>query len=599
MGFFGKTRSGDKVSGGTGAEVWESFFALVMKKDLKGALSCLDRLAKLEPKNPQVFLKRAELLQRKKDIPGAVGAYHTAASLIEGQKAKAIYKIILRLSPDDAKAKKGMDAPVITNQAAKQEAEEQTSLPAPTPEPIPPPEPVLDAQPTQEEAGESLYGSLESAGLELGGMDDEGGIELDGAAAYDEGGADEGGADDRGYEETTPTYEQSDESSEPMTGNEPETSTGSAAWDDGETPKEEQVATGSLDWEDEQPAVKPQAAGDAADWDDGETPKEEQAATGSLDFEEEEPAKVSTGSLNWDDGETPKEEQPATGSLDFDDEQPAIETEAAEESDTAAYVSNPLVSDDNHQDESNLDEPAGLSDDIVSESVQLSDDAPETDTQESDTIMQQDSMELEGGIELDEDMDEDGAIELDGGMAQVDIEAPMALQDSVADQDEQADAEIDSSLWTADAPVSQNESQRFELPPVLSFLSIEDIESLPDRAAHMTYDEGQPIISEGDASDSMFIIKSGQARVETMIKGESVVLGQLGPGDIFGEVAFLTGKPRTASVFASDGPLEVMEINRELLKATIENNPLIMDGLLEMYQGRARDTIKQMRESVR
>ena len=76
-----------------------------MKKDLNGALSMLERIVKLEPSNPQVYLKKAEILQRKADVAGAVTAYYKAAGKLDGgeygQKARAIYKIILRIKPGE------------------------------------------------------------------------------------------------------------------------------------------------------------------------------------------------------------------------------------------------------------------------------------------------------------------------------------------------------------------------------------------------------------------------------------------------------------------------------------------------------------------
>jgi CRP/FNR family cyclic AMP-dependent transcriptional regulator len=58
------------------------------------------------------------------------------------------------------------------------------------------------------------------------------------------------------------------------------------------------------------------------------------------------------------------------------------------------------------------------------------------------------------------------------------------------------------------------------------------------------------IVTEGDETDSLYVVLSGKARVYVADdKGREVQLNQLGPGEYFGEVT-LDGGPRSASVVA-------------------------------------------------
>ncbi|MBN2360454.1 MAG: cyclic nucleotide-binding domain-containing protein [Deltaproteobacteria bacterium] len=61
---------------------------------------------------------------------------------------------------------------------------------------------------------------------------------------------------------------------------------------------------------------------------------------------------------------------------------------------------------------------------------------------------------------------------------------------------------------------------------------------------------GQLILREGDVGDEAYIIVRGRCRVFKTIDGRRRVLRDLGPGDVFGETAILTNKPRMASVEA-------------------------------------------------
>lgn len=104
----------------------------------------------------------------------------------------------------------------------------------------------------------------------------------------------------------------------------------------------------------------------------------------------------------------------------------------------------------------------------------------------------------------------------------------------------------------------------------------------------------QHVIEEGDSGDSMYIIRSGRTRVVAHMLGRELELALLGEGDIFGEVGFLTGRPRTAAVIA-DGPVEVFEISRLDIEKLIETNPEIIAKIEGFYETRVRDTIRKIK----
>jgi len=71
---------------------------------------------------------------------------------------------------------------------------------------------------------------------------------------------------------------------------------------------------------------------------------------------------------------------------------------------------------------------------------------------------------------------------------------------------------------------------------------------------HLTYRPGQMIIKEGDFGIALYRIITGTVRVLKETDGGSLLLFELGPGDIFGEMVFIDGgrSPRTATVEAKD-----------------------------------------------
>lgn len=63
-----------------------------------------------------------------------------------------------------------------------------------------------------------------------------------------------------------------------------------------------------------------------------------------------------------------------------------------------------------------------------------------------------------------------------------------------------------------------------------------------------TYAAGETIVKEGSTGTALYVLLSGRVRVE---RGGGQV-GELGPGDFFGELALIEEEPRSASVIAVD-----------------------------------------------
>jgi serine/threonine-protein kinase len=61
---------------------------------------------------------------------------------------------------------------------------------------------------------------------------------------------------------------------------------------------------------------------------------------------------------------------------------------------------------------------------------------------------------------------------------------------------------------------------------------------------------GEHVIREGERGDEVYIVASGRVQVYRTIDGVRVDLREMGPGEVFGEMAILTSSPRTASVVA-------------------------------------------------
>jgi cAMP-dependent protein kinase regulator len=135
--------------------------------------------------------------------------------------------------------------------------------------------------------------------------------------------------------------------------------------------------------------------------------------------------------------------------------------------------------------------------------------------------------------------------------------------------------------------------------PLFEVLSEDERNALVREMELESHDEGSVIISEGQPGSSMYIIASGEVKVFTNgAGGSSLYLARLGEGDFFGEVSMLTGKPRTATITASQRT-ELLRLDKEKLDNALATYPGIRKVLNDFYQRRAEHTVEAMIESLK
>ena len=110
-------------------------------------------------------------------------------------------------------------------------------------------------------------------------------------------------------------------------------------------------------------------------------------------------------------------------------------------------------------------------------------------------------------------------------------------------------------------------------------------ESAKELAQHMEtreYRRGDYIIRRGDPGDAMFIITNGRVRVPLLDEsGKQVMIAELGEGQCFGEMALLTGEPRTADVVAGS-KCECLAIPRKAFFDLVATHPQVAVCLTEL-----------------
>jgi hypothetical protein len=134
--------------------------------------------------------------------------------------------------------------------------------------------------------------------------------------------------------------------------------------------------------------------------------------------------------------------------------------------------------------------------------------------------------------------------------------------------------------------------------PLFEVLGTEERDALVREMEVETHDEGSVILTEGDPGSSMYVIVAGEVKVYTRGKPGALYLARLGEGDFFGEVSMLTGKPRTATITASQRT-ELLRLDKAKLDLVLEKFPGVRKVLDEFYKRRAAHTVEAMIESLK
>lgn len=144
-------------------------------------------------------------------------------------------------------------------------------------------------------------------------------------------------------------------------------------------------------------------------------------------------------------------------------------------------------------------------------------------------------------------------------------------------------------------PIVEGEAQPTRsVIPLFSDMTQEEFNEFTKRMIIHTVPPGKPIIREGEAGSSVYVMTRGSVKVYSTIQGKQVDLAVLQPSDFFGEIAFLTGNPRTATVEAAV-ECDVLEVPEEELRDVIRKWPRIKEVLQNYYEERVKNTMEKVK----
>ena len=131
--------------------------------------------------------------------------------------------------------------------------------------------------------------------------------------------------------------------------------------------------------------------------------------------------------------------------------------------------------------------------------------------------------------------------------------------------------------------VMQNETSSNKVVGLLGRL-------LPGESSKLTFPAGSVVVREDDVGDVAYLIERGFARVTRARANGEMFIAKLGPGDLFGEIALVDRRARTATVTAV-GELEVIPIGRDQLARVLSQSDPLLKLLLRVATDRLRSSM--------
>jgi CRP/FNR family transcriptional regulator, cyclic AMP receptor protein len=134
--------------------------------------------------------------------------------------------------------------------------------------------------------------------------------------------------------------------------------------------------------------------------------------------------------------------------------------------------------------------------------------------------------------------------------------------------------------------------------PVFCELEPEALDQLGRYAKHVTLKRGTTIFSKGDPGNSLYAVISGTVKMSISAPdGRSAILNLIGPGEIFGEIAVLDGRDRTADAIANTN-CEMLVIDRREFIPFVRSQPTVAMKFIELLCGRLRWTSDQVEQII-
>jgi len=125
--------------------------------------------------------------------------------------------------------------------------------------------------------------------------------------------------------------------------------------------------------------------------------------------------------------------------------------------------------------------------------------------------------------------------------------------------------------------------------PLFSGLDETELDRLSRVAGRRRAGRGEQVVRAGESADALLVLLTGRAKVTNFDEeGREIILAWLGPGEFFGEMGLIDGRPRSASVVAVEN-CELLTIGKNEFQRCMQDNFQVAQKLMQILVRRLRE----------
>ncbi|MGK0464862.1 Crp/Fnr family transcriptional regulator [Clostridium sp.] len=127
--------------------------------------------------------------------------------------------------------------------------------------------------------------------------------------------------------------------------------------------------------------------------------------------------------------------------------------------------------------------------------------------------------------------------------------------------------------------------------PIFSFLSDDELIKIIDMTGHKVYNKGEMLCSQGEKSDTLFIINEGQVKISKLTKeGKEQIVHIFTGGDFFGELSLFSSDELFNFDAYAISNVKICTLTKQNMDKIIMSNPEISLNLLQVISKRLSQT---------
>ncbi|PRR83795.1 Crp/Fnr family transcriptional regulator [Clostridium vincentii] len=127
--------------------------------------------------------------------------------------------------------------------------------------------------------------------------------------------------------------------------------------------------------------------------------------------------------------------------------------------------------------------------------------------------------------------------------------------------------------------------------PIFSFLSDDELIKIINMTGHKVYKKGDRLCSQGEKSDTLFIINEGQVKISKLTRsGKEQIVHIFTNGDFFGELSLFNSDETYNFDAYAVSDIKICTLDKQAMNKIIMNNPEISLKLLQVITKRLSQT---------